>query len=182
MPWCGGHQAAVMVYYGPVAPRVRPDQLGFGGWGKCSPAYISTLRSTLPTMGDSGESSSSVLLGIRRCGAPSRRPGFRAMGDCTIRSQRQGCCGLLRYRCQPHEVCKRRAGREGQHHSGFSSRAAPAVFQWAIMSSLHAISAQNAAAAANPPCLSLDLTALSTAWYNTLPDMNYPSQLQGRPF
>ena len=38
-------------------------------------------------------------------------------------------------------------------------------------SSLHAASAKAAAAAANPPVPFIDLTALSTAWYNTLGDM-----------
>jgi lysophospholipase L1-like esterase len=39
------------------------------------------------------------------------------------------------------------------------------------LNGLHAASAQAAAAAANPPVPFIDLTALSTAWYNTLPDM-----------
>jgi lysophospholipase L1-like esterase len=158
----------VMVYMASDSTECDQTSSAFGGWGQMFPAYFHAPVD-IANYGDSGESSSSFYGNSKMWGAIKKAwvPGDwaivqfghndKGVADTTVQAN------LTKYvndaqAAKVNIILVSPPARAGSIPVGDQS-------------SLHAISAQNAAAAANPPVPFIDLTALSTAWYNTLPDM-----------
>jgi lysophospholipase L1-like esterase len=158
----------VMVYMASDSTECDQTSSAFGGWGQMFPAYFHAPVD-VANYGDSGESSSSFYGNSKMWGAIKKNwvPGDWAIvqfghndkniADSVVQAN------LTKYvndaqAAKVNIILVSPPARAGSLPVGDQS-------------SLHAASAKAAAAAANPPVPFIDLTALSTAWYNTLGDM-----------
>jgi lysophospholipase L1-like esterase len=165
----------VMVYMASDSTECDQTSSAFGGWGQMFPAYFHAPID-VANYGDSGESSSSFYGNSKMWGAIKKAwvPGDWAIvqfghNDKTV-TDVQVQANLTKYvndaqAAKVNIILVSPPARAGSIPVGSQTGTNGGL------NGLHAASAQAAAAAANPPVPFIDLTALSTAWYNTLPDM-----------
>ena len=156
----------VMVYMASDSTECDQTSSAFGGWGQMLPEYFHAPVG-IANYGDSGESSSSFYGKADMWGAIKQKwvPGDWAIvqfghNDKPPITDAQVQANLTKY------VNDAQAAKV--NIILVSPPARVTSIPIGDMSSLHAASAQAAAAAANPPVPYIDLTALSTAWYNGL--------------
>ena len=156
----------IMVYMASDSTECDQTSSAFGGWGQMMPLYFHAPIG-IANYGDSGESSSSFYGNSKMWGAIKGKwvPGDWAIvqfghndkppiTDATVQAN------LTKY------VNDAQAAKVN-----IILVSPPARLQSIPIgdqSTLHAAAAKAAAAAANPPVPFIDLTALSTTWYNTM--------------